>query len=258
MIMDTKALIERMDRAMSPATDPQPAPRITWDDLGALIALARRVSELEEALSKIERCPVPPCSHHTLREIARAALTAPLSDQTSTGAPELTADFTRALPGGLDDATYEQIESALDAIDAPIRTPDGVWLKIHERILALRPDADPTGKQSLQVAPETAEPWPDDAAVERAARAITLRRAQSIPLLCENYDQYVKANWRTWAPEATGALIAAGAPPAPSPRPVPETVYKAVERVLDESPTPTPGSPGPVESVQWRRIRWWR
>lgn len=50
---------------------------------------------------------------------------------------ELTADFTRALPGGkLDDATYEAIESALDRAGATIQ--DGPrWLTLAERVDAL-------------------------------------------------------------------------------------------------------------------------
>jgi len=51
---------------------------------------------------------------------------------------ELTADFTRALPGGkLDDSEYEAIESALDAGDAPCQAGDGRWLALAERVDAL-------------------------------------------------------------------------------------------------------------------------
>ena len=48
-------------------------------------------------------------------------------------------DIARGLPGGeVDLATYEQIESALDAIEAPMQDASGRWLKLHERILALK------------------------------------------------------------------------------------------------------------------------
>jgi len=51
---------------------------------------------------------------------------------------ELTADFTRALPGGkLDDSEYEQIEFALDMADAPIQAEGGRWLTLAERVAAL-------------------------------------------------------------------------------------------------------------------------
>jgi hypothetical protein len=50
---------------------------------------------------------------------------------------ELTADFTRSLPGGkMDDSTYEAIESALDKADAPMQTTDGRWLSLAERVAA--------------------------------------------------------------------------------------------------------------------------
>jgi hypothetical protein len=51
---------------------------------------------------------------------------------------ELKADCLRLLPGGkMDDSTYEQIEDALDKIEAPATGPDGRWLTLAERILAL-------------------------------------------------------------------------------------------------------------------------
>lgn len=51
---------------------------------------------------------------------------------------ELTADFTRSLPGGkLDDSTYEAIESALDKADAPMHGDDGRWLSLAERVAAV-------------------------------------------------------------------------------------------------------------------------
>jgi hypothetical protein len=52
---------------------------------------------------------------------------------------ELRADMTRALPGVMDDATYGQIEDALDLADAPIREhgETGRFLKLHERVAAL-------------------------------------------------------------------------------------------------------------------------
>jgi hypothetical protein len=50
----------------------------------------------------------------------------------------LTCDFQRGLPGGaLDDSDYEAIESALDAIDAPM-TDRGRWLSLVERVRAVR------------------------------------------------------------------------------------------------------------------------
>lgn len=50
---------------------------------------------------------------------------------------ELTADFTKKLPGGvLDDSTFEQIETALDQADAPCREGSR-WLTLPERIAAL-------------------------------------------------------------------------------------------------------------------------
>jgi hypothetical protein len=53
--------------------------------------------------------------------------------------PTLMADFTKSLPGGaLDDSTYEQIEDALDAIDAPM-TDGPRYMTLVERIKALRP-----------------------------------------------------------------------------------------------------------------------
>jgi hypothetical protein len=52
-------------------------------------------------------------------------------------APELTATCQKLLPGGIiDDATYAEIEDALDRADAPA-TVGGRWLKLHERIAAL-------------------------------------------------------------------------------------------------------------------------
>lgn len=54
--------------------------------------------------------------------------------------PRLEANFTRSLPGGkMDDSTYEQIENALDKIEAPMRSPEGKWLTLVERILAIGP-----------------------------------------------------------------------------------------------------------------------
>lgn len=53
----------------------------------------------------------------------------------------LKADFTRSHPTGLDDVTYEQIELALDKVNAPML--DGVrWLTLAERVLALEPFLD--------------------------------------------------------------------------------------------------------------------
>ena len=56
----------------------------------------------------------------------------------------LTATMTRALPSGtFDDATYEQIEAALDAAEAP-SIDKGRWLKLHERVAALARRATPS------------------------------------------------------------------------------------------------------------------
>ena len=54
--------------------------------------------------------------------------------------PKLIAEMLRRLPGVLDDSTYEQVESALDRADAPVREGGdrGRFLKLHERIDALR------------------------------------------------------------------------------------------------------------------------
>lgn len=66
--------------------------------------------------------------------------------------PELTAEFTKALPGGkLDDSTFSQIEDALDSIDAPM--VDGErYLTLIERIAALgtRAQAAPDYRQELE------------------------------------------------------------------------------------------------------------
>jgi hypothetical protein len=52
-------------------------------------------------------------------------------------APELTADFTRSLPGGkLDDSEYEAVESALDKAEATMLN-DSRWLTLAERVDAL-------------------------------------------------------------------------------------------------------------------------
>jgi len=49
----------------------------------------------------------------------------------------------RLLPGGkMDDSTYEQIEDALDKIEAPM-TEGGRWLTLVERILAIGHDHRP-------------------------------------------------------------------------------------------------------------------
>lgn len=62
-------------------------------------------------------------------------------------AEPLTADFTRALPGGkLDDATYEAIEDALDRAEAPC-TIDGRWLTLPERVDALARSIPETSSQ---------------------------------------------------------------------------------------------------------------
>jgi hypothetical protein len=51
--------------------------------------------------------------------------------------PELTATCQKLLPGGIvDDATYAEIEDALDRAEAP-SIVGGRWLKLHERIAAL-------------------------------------------------------------------------------------------------------------------------
>jgi hypothetical protein len=59
------------------------------------------------------------------------------ADSSPQAAPELTATCQKLLPGGVvDDATYAEIEDALDRADAPA-TVGGRWLKLHERIAAL-------------------------------------------------------------------------------------------------------------------------
>jgi hypothetical protein len=56
---------------------------------------------------------------------------------------DLKPDFLRSLPGGqIDDSTYEQIEDALDKINAPLRSPGGQWLTLRERVLAIGEEID--------------------------------------------------------------------------------------------------------------------
>lgn len=54
---------------------------------------------------------------------------------------ELKADFARALPSGMDDATYQEIEDALDKVCAP-SLKNGKWLTLAERVLELEPFLD--------------------------------------------------------------------------------------------------------------------
>jgi len=63
----------------------------------------------------------------------------PVGMMMSEDLPPLTSTMTRGLPGGgMDDSTYEQIETALDRVLAPITSEDGRrWLTLPERILAL-------------------------------------------------------------------------------------------------------------------------
>lgn len=50
----------------------------------------------------------------------------------------LTFDCLRLLPGNvMDDATYQDVEAALDKLEAPCQAPDGRWLKLHERVAAI-------------------------------------------------------------------------------------------------------------------------
>jgi hypothetical protein len=54
--------------------------------------------------------------------------------------------MTRALPGGvMDDATYSDIETALDRVEAPCTNGEGRWLTLPERVLAL---ADELGRKA--------------------------------------------------------------------------------------------------------------
>lgn len=49
----------------------------------------------------------------------------------------LKADFYNVFPGGkVDDCQYQDIELALDLINAPCLDADGNWLKLPERIYA--------------------------------------------------------------------------------------------------------------------------
>jgi hypothetical protein len=69
---------------------------------------------------------------------------AALSPRQQAETKPLQADCTKLLPGGkLDDATYQQIEEALDRADAPCRAKDGKWLSLAERVSTLqtRPQA---------------------------------------------------------------------------------------------------------------------
>jgi hypothetical protein len=60
------------------------------------------------------------------------------ADRDATAEATLTADFLRTLPGGtLDDATFEQIESALDKADATCQDAAEKWLLLPERIRAM-------------------------------------------------------------------------------------------------------------------------
>jgi hypothetical protein len=74
-------------------------------------------------------------------------------------APELTATCQKLLPGGIiDDATYAEIEDALDRADAPA-TVGGRWLKLHERIAALtaeRPAASAEPQSQADSSPQSA------------------------------------------------------------------------------------------------------
>jgi hypothetical protein len=76
-------------------------------------------------------------------------------------APELTATCQKLLPGGIiDDATYAEIEDALDRADAPA-TVGGRWLKLHERIAALtaeRPAASAEPQSQADSSPQAARP----------------------------------------------------------------------------------------------------
>lgn len=67
---------------------------------------------------------------------------------------ELTADFTKSLPGGtLDDSTFSQIEDALDAIDAPMMDGDR-YMTLVERIAAL---ASQQGGEKAEASAQDAE-----------------------------------------------------------------------------------------------------
>lgn len=59
--------------------------------------------------------------------------------QSTPATDDLVPTMQRALPGGaIDDSTFDAIETALDRVDAPCRSPDGTrWLTLPERVLAL-------------------------------------------------------------------------------------------------------------------------
>lgn len=74
-----------------------------------------------------------------LADAIKAALSALATrEEAPAEAGELKADFTRSHPSGLDDATYSQIEDALDRADAPIIGPDRKFLTLAQRVDALR------------------------------------------------------------------------------------------------------------------------
>jgi hypothetical protein len=80
-------------------------------------------------------CPVP--AYDTLIPVYAGPAQQSQADNSPQAAPELTATCQKLLPGGIiDDATYAEIEDALDRADAPA-TVGGRWLKLHERIAAL-------------------------------------------------------------------------------------------------------------------------
>jgi hypothetical protein len=216
MTTDTKALIDQF-AAYADLVEQNGAISFLYNpaSLRALVALARRVSEMEEALDRAAGWFEEYALHHRDKGAtekatrnferasfcARAALAAPLSDQTMKGgAPCPTADDDSAPADTLAGAIpppYPKVGSI-----APVWT---TYLQIAEPNPMLGPGVEPpiaVIEAFNAEAPATAEPWPDDAAVERASVALNL----ALSLGGSTYFLSMK--------QVRVALLAAGAPPA--------------------------------------------
>jgi hypothetical protein len=107
-------------------------------------AILRNLNVPQTAPSDIERafrdaCDEAGCAYdnEALLEAIHALKERCQEDSSPQTAPELTATCQKLLPGGIiDDATYAEIEDALDRAEAP-SIVGGRWLKLHERIAAL-------------------------------------------------------------------------------------------------------------------------
>lgn len=95
-----------------------------------LKALSNKI-ELDVALGNLSAAR----TFTKMRDLLNAALSHAAGQEAD---KPLTADMAKALPGGnLDDSTFQSIEEALDAAEAPMRGADGKWLTLPERIRAL-------------------------------------------------------------------------------------------------------------------------